>query len=111
MCGSLVRCIRLVFILNCSASYGLDPTSRATDTKNIASAGLPDDRPVQSVSQLQQLPPNWLDKLTIKIKRSHMEDLTLAQTPKGTGAGYGLGVDIDAILREAAAKDPKEAER
>ncbi len=45
--------------------------------------------------------------------RSHVEDLTLAQTPRGTGAGYGLGVDIDAILRETSSEagGTKEAER
>lgn len=45
------------------------------------------------------------------MHRSRVEDLTLAQTPKGTGAGYGLGVDIDAILRESEAAEAKDAER
>ena len=65
--------------------------------------------PVTPSSQ-QQLPANWLSMLTQKMFRSHVEDLTLAQTPKGTGAGYGLGVDIDAILRETEVAEPKDVD-
>ena len=74
-------------------------------------AGLPAGvvPPVTPSSQ-QQLPANWLNMLTQKMFRSHVEDLTLAQTPKGTGAGYGLGVDIDAILRETEAAEPKDVD-
>ena len=74
-------------------------------------AGLPAGvvPPVTPLSQ-QQLPANWLNMLTQKMFRSHVEDLTLAQTPKGTGAGYGLGVDIDAILRETEAAEPKDVD-
>ena len=67
--------------------------------------------PPQTPSSQQQLPSNWLSVLTQRMSRSHVEDLTLAQTPKGTGAGYGLGVDIDAILRETAIPEAKESER
>ena len=28
---------------------------------------------------------------------------TLAMTPKGTGEGYGVGMDLSALLKEAAA--------
>ena len=74
-------------------------------------AGLPAGvvPPVTPSSQ-QQLPANWLNMLTQKMLRSHVEDLTLAQTPKGTGAGYGLGVDIDAILRETEAAELKDVD-
>ena len=65
--------------------------------------------PVTPSSQ-QQLPANWLNMLTQKMLKSHVGDLTLAQTPKGTGAGYGLGVDIDAILRETEAAELKDVE-
>lgn len=67
--------------------------------------------PPQTPSSQQQLPANWLSVVTQRMSRSHIEDLTLAQTPKGTGAGYGLGVDIDAILRETAIPEVKESER
>ena len=66
--------------------------------------------PPKTPSSQQQLPANWLNVLTQKMFRSHVEDLTLAQTPKGTGAGYGLGVDIDAILRETETSEAKDVE-
>ena len=73
-----------------------------------APEGIP--RPPQTPSSQQQLPANWLNVLTQKMFRSHVEDLTLARTPKGTGAGYGLGVDIDAILRETETAEAKDTE-
>ena len=75
-------------------------------------AGLPASMaaPPVTPSSQQTLPANWLNMLTQKMFRSHVEDLTLAQTPKGTGAGYGLGVDIDAIIRETEAADTKDVE-
>ncbi|ELU10584.1 hypothetical protein CAPTEDRAFT_194051 [Capitella teleta] len=36
-----------------------------------------------------------LSVITKQFKRSHVEDLTLTQTPKGTGGGYGVGFDIE----------------
>ena len=36
----------------------------------------------------------WLEALTRRISRSHVDDLTLEQTPKGSGGGYGLGDDF-----------------
>ncbi len=71
----------------------------------------PQHPPADSPEQLQgmgepaqslptQLPHNWLSQLTKGVSRSHIEDLTLAQTPRGTGGGYGVGLDLDAIVRE-----------
>ena len=39
-----------------------------------------------------------LDTLTQKMTRSHIDDLTLAQTPKGSGGGYGLGDELANLL-------------
>ena len=36
----------------------------------------------------------WLEALTQRISRSHVDDLTLEQTPRGSGGGYGLGDDF-----------------
>lgn len=38
------------------------------------------------------------------MSRSHVEDFfppALALTPKGTGAGYGVGMDLDSMLIDA----------
>jgi hypothetical protein len=36
-------------------------------------------------------PPDGLQVITSRLMRSHVDDLTLEHTPKGTGAGYGVG--------------------
>ena len=38
-----------------------------------------------------------LHVITKQMMRSHVEDLTLTQTPKGTGGGYGVGLDLDLL--------------
>ena len=43
----------------------------------------------------------WLNVLTQKVSRSHIDDLTLDGTPKGSGSGYGLG-DLENLLSETA---------
>ncbi len=48
-----------------------------------------------------QAPSQDMDAITSRMGKSHMDDLTLSRTPKGTGEGYGLGLDLDDILREA----------
>ena len=38
--------------------------------------------------------------LAKQLSKSNMEDLcpTLALTPKGTGGGYGVGLDVDSLM-------------
>ena len=45
---------------------------------------------------------SWIDALVQKVARSHVDDLTLSQTPKGSGHGYGLGDDgaNDVVLQQ-----------
>jgi len=33
--------------------------------------------------------------ITSRLMKSHVEDLTLRHTPRGSGAGYGVGCDYD----------------
>ena len=44
----------------------------------------------------------WQDigQLSKQMFKSHVDDLTLAQTPKGTGGGYGVGFDLTALVQE-----------
>ena len=46
---------------------------------------------------------NMLSVITRQMMRSHMDDLTLTKTPKGTGGtGYGVGTDLESLMEEAA---------
>ncbi|CAD5120444.1 DgyrCDS9014 [Dimorphilus gyrociliatus] len=38
------------------------------------------------------------EQLSILTRHLHMEDFNLMDTPKGTGDGYGIGLDLDALL-------------
>ncbi|CAH1802119.1 unnamed protein product [Owenia fusiformis] len=59
----------------------------------------PDTHPVPQVTK-QQAEQDLISIVTKQLSRSAMDDpLTLAVTPKGTGAGYGVGFDIDDILQ------------
>ena len=62
-------------------------------------------------SRSSDLDPNWLCTLSKQMKKSHMDELTLAHTPKGSGAGYGVGLDIYSILKDSQPMDGVEQER
>ena len=49
-----------------------------------------------------------VNTLTKMLQKSHVDDLTLTQTPKGTGGGYGVGLDLDSLLLETL---PMEADQ
>ena len=51
--------------------------------------------------------PNTLkvSTLTRLFHKSHVDDLTLAATPKGTGEGYGVGLDLSSLLGESLPMD------
>jgi hypothetical protein len=51
----------------------------------------------------QPLPQDLISLLTKQLSKSQVEDIlppVLAMTPKGTGEGYGVGLDLDQILTE-----------
>ncbi|XP_064647834.1 mitogen-activated protein kinase 7-like [Lineus longissimus] len=51
----------------------------------------------------QSLPQDLISLLTKQLSKSQVEDIfppVLAMTPKGTGEGYGVGLDLDQILTE-----------
>lgn len=64
---------------------------------------LPDAKASTSFNQdSTKLDPTKLDPLNVLIKQMskyHVQDLTLAVTPKGTGCGYGVGEgDLDILM-------------
>jgi len=52
---------------------------------------------------------DWLQMLAKQMSKSHVDDLTLARTPKGTGSGYGVGIDINAIVQETMMETQNES--
>lgn len=48
----------------------------------------------------QRSPVNNLTVLTRHFDKTHVDNLTLHETPKGTGGGYGVGVDLDACITD-----------
>lgn len=44
---------------------------------------------------------DFMSLLSNEPERSKMDDLTLVNTPKGTGAGYGVGLNLDDILAQS----------
>ncbi len=47
---------------------------------------------------------SWIDALVQKVAKSHVDDLTLSQTPKGSGGGYGLGTSATISNVEAGSQ-------
>ena len=46
-----------------------------------------------------EIPSDFLNFIN-KMSKTKSDDLTLMNTPKGSGAGYGVGLDLDSILAE-----------
>lgn len=42
-----------------------------------------------------------LSVITRQMMKSHVDDLTLTKTPKGTGGGYGVGLDLETVMTES----------
>ena len=79
------------------------------DQDNLES--LPQNVSLPSMVSGSETAPDWLRAITgisKQMTRSHVDDLTLAKTPKGTGGGYGVGLDLDAMLRDSMANSQTE---
>lgn len=61
-----------------------DGVGGATSTTNASSSIIDNSRSMS----------DDLRVITSRLMKSHVEDLTLHHTPRGTGAGYGVGVDF-----------------
>ena len=77
---------------------------------------LPTDNGPQ-VSQLPSLPGCDKRQLAVQLVGPDIKAVpcsddppTLACTPKGTGSGYGVGLDLDGLLHDAVAEQ-KDRER
>ena len=73
-----------------------------SSTSQNPDASHPNAAQQQQQQQGEETSPALLDSITKLLMKSHMEDLTLAQTPKGTGGGYGVGLDLDSVIRDSA---------
>lgn len=80
-------------------SYSSDPPSTVTQPA-------PSKQPALQINT--NTPPDLISILSKQFSRSQVEDPcppALALTPRGTGAGYGVGMDLDSLIMDSQDND------
>lgn len=80
-------------------SYSSDPPSTVTQPT-------PSKQPALQINT--NTPPDLISVLSKQFSRSQVEDPcppALALTPRGTGAGYGVGMDLDSLIMDSLDND------